>query len=152
MQLSPRVVHVSAVEGKEACTRTHWHIPSTTHTGTPSTRHTAWDKAQPRAVDPGVPYRQHREHAARDVRRDGDDGLPERTKTHAWHSRWVTGSACARRKPQANRRGVRPPKGANIVRSSLPLPLPPSPPPSLPPSLPPALPPSLPLAGDLAAG
>ena len=117
-------MHVSAVQGKEACTRTHWHIPSTTHTRTPSTRHTAWDKAQPRAADPGVPYRQCREHATRDVRRDGDDELPVRTKTRAWRSRWVTGGACARRRPPANRRGVRPPKGANIVRSSLPLPLP----------------------------
>ena len=71
-----------------------------------------------------MPYRQCHEHAMRDVRRDGDDELPVRTKTRAWRSRWVTGGACARRRPPANRRGVRPPKGANIVRSSLPLPLP----------------------------
>ena len=103
-------MHVSAVQGKEACTRTHWHIPSTTHTRTPSTRHTAWDKAQPRAADPGVPYRQCREHATRDVRRDGDDELPVRTKTRAWRSCLVTGGACARRRPPANRQGVRPQK------------------------------------------
>ena len=66
-----------------------------------------------------MPYRQCREHATRDVRRDGDDELPVRTKTRAWRSRWVTGGACARRRPPANRRGVQPPKGANIVRSSL---------------------------------
>ena len=65
----------------------------------------------------------------------------------------MRGLSSARRRPPANRRGVRLPRKAYIVRSrytytytSLPPPLPPLP---LPPSLPPSPPPPLPLPPSL---
>ena len=69
-------------------------------------------------------------------------------KHSAWRGPWVRGLSSARRRPPANRRGVRLPRKAYIVRSRYTYtytpPLPPSLPPSLPSSLPPSLPPSPP--------